>query len=85
MSHENQPSELTDVFIHNEAGEEVAFFRGKEIARRTRSAQARFYAELHVWRRKTHFQGRFWRIAETGDAQPATDVEEASAHAFDPA
>jgi hypothetical protein len=69
MTSQNQsqpPSEATDVFLHQEGNETGAYHAGKLIARMTRTSQERFYADLHVWVRKTRYSGPYWRVLENG-------------------
>ena len=77
------PSETDHVFLHQEGDALVAYHGGKEIARKTRTTQERFYADLHVWTRKSKYAGPFWLVKADGSVESDTETPARAAGAFE--
>jgi hypothetical protein len=78
-----KPSETDDVFLHEEGDAWVAYHRGKEVARKTRTTQERFYADLHVWSRKSGYQGPYWRVLASGELEEDKELPQRIASAYE--
>ena len=79
---DDQPSETQHVFLHEEGDALVAYHGGKEIARKTKTTQERFYADLHVWMRKSKYNGPFWRVNAAGNLERDDETPTRAAGAF---
>ena len=76
------PSQIHDIFIHQEGSQTVAYQAGDPIAKLESGGQERFYAELHVWMRKHRFQGAIWRVRPDGELEPDPELAKRVAEAF---
>jgi hypothetical protein len=78
-----KPSETSHVFLHEEGDALVAFYAGREIARKTRTTQERFFADLHVWSRKNKYEGPYWRVLSNGEIEEDKETPARAARAFE--
>ena len=83
MSSNEKSAELTDVFIHQEGNDWVAYHAGNLIAKQEGMNCEKFYADLHVWIRKNEYHGPFWRVGADGNATEDVEIAKQAAKAFE--